>query len=533
MPQPLSKFAIRVYLVVFTFSLMLLSVWLLFVFPIVRQHSIASHLGANGAYFKWEVGSPWIEKSLGSYWCTEVVSVDMDDCENAGELLSRLRGLRSLKSLKLSGNDLVDDDLQQISRLTQLKTLHIENEAITDKGLAYLKGLKNLKSLRLDRPFSGKELETLGALTSLELEELQVSQVTAQDLTRLKQLPGLRYLYIESPVGDDWGKPLDVCNKLEYFGLKDASLSDAQLIRIVQSNPLWKITLHEVAVGDAILPSLAQSPGLRDLELFDTNVTYEKMLIELGEKAEDIMLAAGYIQLLLKDGGWRQFQWQGTTQIEKLDSLRHCKVCSELSIFDDIYDGCDLSFLPDMPILRKVFLDVALTDEDLNEISRVSTLNSIILSRPQEVTPKGITGLRQLSQLQYLALSDAGLDSEHFKEVARLKRLTGLSFHGSKITSNDVAHLCELQDLEFLRFVGCESLDDSALRHVSKLNSLTRLKIDTVPITDQGLLHLLGMPNLETVNIARTECTEEGQERLQKMLSSYEFDPFLFWDMSL
>lgn len=65
--------------------------------------------------------------------------------------LVHLRGLTSLKYLILDRTEVTDDGLAHLSRLPKLRTLSLERTAITDKGLVHLSRLTNLRRLHVSR----------------------------------------------------------------------------------------------------------------------------------------------------------------------------------------------------------------------------------------------------------------------------------------------------------------------------------------------------------------------------------------------
>lgn len=522
MPPLLSKFAVRSFLSVCTLLLMVLGVWLLFVFPIVRQHAIADRLEANGAQIKWDVGgAPWVEKYLGSYWCTEVVSVVWENNDDAKELMSWLPGLRSLQHLELAGNDLADSDLSYLAGLTQLNTLHIHDNEITDKGLNHLRQLNNLETLIHDEPVGRQGLKLLSNLPSLKMAYLYVDQVSTQDLLKFPGLSEIKDLSIERPASEDWPKAVAQCQNLASFKLSDASVTDQQLRAIIQANPLKSLYLTNVTVGDSVLPILADHPELHRIGLIHTKVAYGQLLANLGPQATSIVLYDNNIALLMYDGTARSVSWEGDPEIEDLSALKLCEKCTYLRMKGEAYYGSDLSVLPEMPVLNGIQLEGPLTDNDLRSISQIEGLRHVTLSGPLKITPQGMTSLQNVTRLQYLALFDADLTDAHFQEIGKLQSLHTLFLSDSNVTRDGIAYLSGLQSLEQLSFYDCHFLDDTALKQVAKLSSLAELTFNNVPITDEGLTFLYGMPNLRYVSLQDTDCTDDGEKKMDKLLPIY------------
>ncbi|MFN3148908.1 hypothetical protein [Bremerella sp.] len=524
----LSKFAVRAYLILFTFLLMPLGIWLLFVFPIVRQHMIADHLTSRGAEVEWETGgSPWVERYLGSYWCTEVVSVDLSRCENSKEMLPWLPRLRSLKHVDLSYCDLKDDDLLSLSRLRSLIFLEIEgNERLTDQGLICLEKLSNLQGLAYSAPIGKRGLDSLSKHSNFEMWNLTVEQVSLQDLLRFPALSKVNELHIKRPVGGDWPEVVRACGYFVSFQLTDASVDRQQLQTILQADRIGRLDLTNVRLEESALPMLAEDTSrLQGVCLTDTDVTYEQMFARLGPNASSIVVSNGGKSLQMNFSGWRYVHWEGKRPIAKLSKLSLCENCTFLRVYGALLPNWDLSVLANMPALTGIGLHGPLTDENLLCISQVNQLSNIDLSGPLMVTPRGIAHLYTMSRLKSLELSHTELDEAHFQEIGKMNSLHELSLSHSSITNAGMIHLKSLQSLEMLTLNHCEYLDDAAMPHISQLNSLSHLKVNNVPISDEGLIHLHGMPNLNSVELHNTNGTFEGEMKLERMLSSAD----TFW----
>ncbi len=113
--------------------------------------------------------------------------------------LRALSRVGSVKWLALDGfEDIGDEHLDYIARLTRLERLYLARTAVSDAGLRHLSGLANLRYLSLagtgitDAGLT--HLRSLGKLEMLELCETAVSDAGIVELNRLKKLGNL-YLY--------------------------------------------------------------------------------------------------------------------------------------------------------------------------------------------------------------------------------------------------------------------------------------------------------------------------------------------------
>ncbi len=106
-------------------------------------------LGQLGAEIVW-LGTSGVD----SVYFTRVRITDAD--------LKHLKGLTSLKKLKLNHSPITDAGLKRLQSLTNLVQLHLADTKITDAGLEHLKNLTNLGFLDLSCAF-GKRVKLFQA----------------------------------------------------------------------------------------------------------------------------------------------------------------------------------------------------------------------------------------------------------------------------------------------------------------------------------------------------------------------------------
>ena len=109
------------------------------------------------------------------------------------EDLARLRKLRNLKELHLSGSDITDDGLASLNKLRSLEHLSLSNTDVSDAGLVHLKRLKRLRYLSLSgTSVNGNGLAYLPNLSNLRALYLFDCPVTDAGLAHLDGLVNLR-----------------------------------------------------------------------------------------------------------------------------------------------------------------------------------------------------------------------------------------------------------------------------------------------------------------------------------------------------
>jgi hypothetical protein len=110
------------------------------------------------------------------------------DTNKTSEAIALLKDVPSLVDLNLAKLNLKDDDLKNISNLSNLQRLHLENNPISDAALAHLKGLTNLEYLNLYNTQVGDEgLENLKVMNNLMALYLWQSKVTDEGAAKLKK----------------------------------------------------------------------------------------------------------------------------------------------------------------------------------------------------------------------------------------------------------------------------------------------------------------------------------------------------------
>lgn len=122
-----------------------------------------------------------------------------------------------VRLIVLSGTQVTNDDLEDLSRLPSLESLDLRNTRIGDPGLAHLSELSILGSLNLrDTRIGDAGLAHLSELETLRALWLGNTEVTDEGVRYLAKLKNLTYLDITgtaiTPVGlDELGRSLPSC----------------------------------------------------------------------------------------------------------------------------------------------------------------------------------------------------------------------------------------------------------------------------------------------------------------------------------
>ena len=115
------------------------------------------------------------------------------------DMLKHVGGIRTLKSLHLTGCDIDDRKLSQLKALTELEFLELGGTQVSDAGLQHLTGMKTLDEVHLSNTnVSGSNLTALEGLKRLRVLRLGGPNFTdiSAALASLKMMPSLRRLQL-------------------------------------------------------------------------------------------------------------------------------------------------------------------------------------------------------------------------------------------------------------------------------------------------------------------------------------------------
>ncbi len=126
--------------------------------------------------------------------------------------LTDLSAFTALEGLQIEGQSakITDSGLAHLKRLTHLEVLNIAGSGVTDAGVGNLQSFKKLRWLNLDRTAMGDEgLRQLCELNSVRWLSLRGTNVTDDGLESLSRLTGLEQLAVEGArISDDGLKHL-------------------------------------------------------------------------------------------------------------------------------------------------------------------------------------------------------------------------------------------------------------------------------------------------------------------------------------
>lgn len=180
--------------------------------------------------------------------------LDLRGCSQVGDRgLAHLRAMKSLRVLRLSGQQVTDASMAILRSFDRLGAITIEESAITDAGLKLL-GELPLEEINLGRCYG----------------------ITDAGLRHLKTLKGLRQLGIRGVPLDGSGlRHLGGCDKLVRLKLVETGITDAAIEHLRGLKSLARLELRQTQVTDAAIEVLGRMKTLEFLDLSQTGVTEE------------------------------------------------------------------------------------------------------------------------------------------------------------------------------------------------------------------------------------------------------------------
>jgi hypothetical protein len=171
-------------------------------------------------------------------------------------------------TLILSDMDIGDEELADISQLSELGGLYLERTKVTDKGLDSIKRMSGLIAISLERTSISRwpAMPQLRKLEELDLKFTNVRDFDSTGLVSLKQL-GLRGTKIDDDILAGLG-PLPNLQSLDIAGrfAEPPTITDEGIAHLTRTKypKLERIYLYNTGVSDQRVARLkAEFPGLK------------------------------------------------------------------------------------------------------------------------------------------------------------------------------------------------------------------------------------------------------------------------------
>ncbi|MEM9346264.1 MAG: protein kinase [Planctomycetota bacterium] len=173
---------------------------------------------------------------------------------------------------------------------------------------------------------------------------------------------------------------------------------------------------------------------------------------ETTEQLVDLRLLPGLEALILEGQGeyLAEADWSGIKELDQLrylriesedipgDILEHIAVLPELKalkIYGIEFEGEDLKYLEDLEQLTNLSIHMTeVTDQAMNRIARLSSLEALDFSDIEGFTARGIRYLSNIRSLRLLGIRDSPLDDRGMRYLESLRNLEVLSVAGTEVT---------------------------------------------------------------------------------------------------
>jgi hypothetical protein len=130
----------------------------------------------------------WLRELIGVEYVSDVIAIICIEPRFDDDNLEQLSGLTELMALSIGGKQISDAGLAHLKGMTKLQALSILQTQITDAGLEHLKGLANLQELNLvGAEVTDAGLEHLKGLTQLQKLLLDEVSVSSEGVRKLQQ----------------------------------------------------------------------------------------------------------------------------------------------------------------------------------------------------------------------------------------------------------------------------------------------------------------------------------------------------------
>jgi internalin A len=181
--------------------------------------------------------------------------------------------LNNLRWLRISSNDLHDDNLAKIASMPKLRYLEVSSSKVTIAGVQKLADSVSLETLRVGELRSSGPASSVSGFSRLNSLSVDARGAGDEALIALGPLPELRSADFEfASVGDGAARHLADCPKLESLSLAQTRITDEGLRALAGCPSLTRLDLSRTAVTDQGLAALVGT-SIVDLTLDETQVT--------------------------------------------------------------------------------------------------------------------------------------------------------------------------------------------------------------------------------------------------------------------
>ena len=157
------------------------------------------------------------------------------------------------------------------------------------------------------------------------------------------------------------------------------------------------------------------------------------------------------------------------------------------------------------------------TSQDLHTIHLVPNLTSLFISQNPALGDAGMQQLTSCTLLSILDASETGIGDAAFKHFAKLPLKILFAAGNPKITGDGLGYLRGHPSLETLSLNDCP-VESRHLEPLASCPKLSQLNLSGTKLDDAAIPLLVKIPNIKLINIQRTAISEDGRQRLARLL---------------
>lgn len=467
--------------------------------------------------------------------------------------------LPQLSTLSLSGVEITNEGVQVINGLDQLTRLSLSLTGVQDFHCVRLsqlnvasslsimrspgltaKGWKNLSEMNLQSlmvyytPLTDDEMPYIGAVTSLTTLAITEAPITDEGLDQLKTLTNLRYLNLRNTnVTEEGGDRLkNVLPKLSRVRINSSNLPGA----VPAAPPIpYSITgtaderhVHlRTAVTDEIVEKLKKESNIHTVFMMRNNfkdgdvkliakLPIERLVIDSDEVTDDGLATlkghAHLTSLTITSNRVSDACSDALVGIPNLDSLWICE-----STLTDKGARTLIKGVGEKSQIAHLSLNNCpnLTDSAFTEISKLKSLETLIIIESPNVTRGVLPFIAKLDKLKSLHLDGIEVDAADLMHLSPLD-LKSLDLSNSKINAGAIAALVESCPRLIRLALAGSSVTDVEMPSIGKLSQLENLILNDTQIGDAGLEMLGDLKHLKSVHVNASAVTQTAQQRFRQ-----------------
>ena len=353
-----------------------------------------------------------------------------------------------------------------------------------------------------------------GSITGVDLtrKRTPVDDKLAQAVLRLPRLRMLR-LAVDA-ISPETLSRLGSHRQLTELALRDAPLTDAQLVRLLESLPqLKRLTLRRISgVADAGLDAVAALPELEVLGL-----------IEMDISGRD--LARFQRRGRLRSLDLRDCEGLAADDYRALSAMGQLK---DVKIAGPALTDSTLEIVAALPSLHSLLVaDSSIPDDAIKRLGKdrefVDRIRSLAFTRCHGANDEALSFVTAMPRLETLSIRECTISGAFFMRWAEtpaeeLPRLRTLVVRGAFLSERAIAVLprfvSSLKRLDLSEVM----LSPGAMKSIGKLSELQSLCLSSCSLTDEAIEPIKNLKNLTTLDLSSNyDLTDESAAILKAL----------------